>query len=79
MPRFAANLSTMFREHDWLARPMAARRAGFDAVEIQSPYDIDLDALVRAKNEAGVESSSACANSCARMILATPPLNPPIR
>lgn len=55
MPRFAANLSTMFREHDWLARPMAARRAGFDAVEIQSPYDIDLDALVRAKSEAGVE------------------------
>ena len=54
MPRFAANLSTLFREHDWLARPMAARRAGFEAVEIQYPYELDLDALVRAKRDAGV-------------------------
>lgn len=55
MPRFAANLSTMFREHDWLARPLAAKRAGFEAVEIQSPYDLEIDALVRAKREAEVE------------------------
>lgn len=55
MPRFAANLSTMFREHDWLARPLAAKRCGFEAVEIQSPYDLEIDALVRAKREAGVE------------------------
>lgn len=55
MPRFAANLSTMFREHNWLARPMAAKRCGFDAVEIQSPYEVELDAWVRAKKEAQVE------------------------
>ncbi len=55
MPRFAANLSTMFREHDWLTRPLAAKRAGFEAVEIQSPYDLEIDALVRAKREAEVE------------------------
>ncbi len=55
MPRFAANLSTMFREHDWLARPLAAKRAGFEAVEIQSPYDLEIEALVRAKREAQVE------------------------
>ncbi|MBM3545354.1 MAG: TIM barrel protein [Alphaproteobacteria bacterium] len=55
MPRFAANLSTMFREHDWLARPMAAKRAGFDAVEIQYPYEIDLEALARAKRDADVQ------------------------
>ena len=55
MPRFAANLSTMFREHDWLARPLAAKRAGFEAVEIQSPYDLEIEALVRAKREAEVE------------------------
>jgi hydroxypyruvate isomerase len=55
MPRFAANISTLFREHDWLDRPMAAKRAGFEAVEIQSPYDLDLDALVRAKREAEVQ------------------------
>src|SRR5688500_12623989 len=54
MPRFAANLSTLFREHDWLERPLAARRAGFEAVEIQFPYELDLDALVRAKREAAV-------------------------
>jgi hydroxypyruvate isomerase len=54
MPRFAANLSTLFREHDWLERPMAARRAGFEAVEIQFPYDLDLDGLVRAKRAADV-------------------------
>lgn len=55
MPRFAANLSTLFREHAWLERPLAARRAGFAAVEIQFPYELDLDDLVRAKREAGVE------------------------
>jgi hydroxypyruvate isomerase len=55
MPRFAANISTLFREHDWLDRPMAAKRSGFDAVEIQFPYDLDLDALVRAKRAADVQ------------------------
>lgn len=38
MPRFSANLSTMFQEHSFLDRFEAARREGFDAVEFQFPY-----------------------------------------
>ena len=33
MPKFAANLSMMFTEHDFLDRFEAAANAGFDAVE----------------------------------------------
>lgn len=39
MPRFAANLSMMFTEHDFLDRFEAAARAGFQAVEYLFPYD----------------------------------------
>lgn len=39
MPRFAANLSFLFAEHDFLARFGAAARAGFRAVEFHSPYE----------------------------------------
>lgn len=39
MPRFAANLSMMFQEHDFLDRFAAARAAGFEAVEFLFPYD----------------------------------------
>ena len=38
MPKFAANLSTMFKEVDFLDRFAAARAAGFRAVEFQFPY-----------------------------------------
>ncbi|KQQ89037.1 hydroxypyruvate isomerase [Massilia sp. Leaf139] len=38
MPKFAANLSTMFTELSFLDRFAAAREAGFDAVEFQFPY-----------------------------------------
>jgi hydroxypyruvate isomerase len=38
MPRFAANLSTLFTELSFLDRFAAAREAGFDAVEFQFPY-----------------------------------------
>jgi hydroxypyruvate isomerase len=38
MPRFAANLSTLFAEHPFLDRFGAAARAGFRAVECQLPY-----------------------------------------
>ncbi len=40
MPRFSANISMLFLEHDLLDRLDAARRAGFEAVEVQFPYDI---------------------------------------
>ena len=38
MPRLAANLSMLFTERPWLERPAAAAAAGFDAVEVQFPY-----------------------------------------
>ena len=38
MPKFAANLSTLFPELSFLDRFAAAHDAGFDAVEFQFPY-----------------------------------------
>ncbi len=54
MPRFSANISTLFTEHALVDRFAAAREAGFRAVEVQFPYDFELDKLVRARDEAGV-------------------------
>lgn len=45
MPRFAANLSTLFTEQGFLERFAAARQAGFDAVEFLFPYAYDPDQL----------------------------------
>ena len=39
MPRFAANLSMMYPEHDFLARFAAAAKDGFKGVEFLFPYD----------------------------------------
>ncbi|WP_274629273.1 2-oxo-tetronate isomerase [Arvimicrobium flavum] len=39
MPRFSANLSMLFTEHEFLDRFDAAARAGFEAVEYVGPYD----------------------------------------
>ena len=39
MPKFAANLSFLFQELEFLDRFEAARRAGFQAVEYLFPYD----------------------------------------
>ena len=39
MPKFAANLTMMFNEHEFPARFAAAANAGFDAVEFLFPYD----------------------------------------
>jgi hydroxypyruvate isomerase len=39
MPKFAANLSFLFQEVDFLARFEAAARCGFKAVEFLFPYD----------------------------------------
>ena len=41
MPKFAANLSMMFNEVDFLERFAAARQAGFGAVEYLFPYDYE--------------------------------------
>ena len=44
-PRFAANLDWLYAEHDYLARPAAARADGFAAVELQQPHLHDTAAL----------------------------------
>jgi hydroxypyruvate isomerase len=40
MPRFAANISTMFGDRPFLDRVDAAATSGFRAVECQFPYDV---------------------------------------
>ncbi|WP_373236021.1 hydroxypyruvate isomerase [Cohaesibacter celericrescens] len=45
MPKFAANLSMMFTELDFLDRFEAAAKAGFKGVEYLFPYDFDKDEL----------------------------------
>ncbi len=45
MPRFAANLSMLFTEVPLLERFERAARAGFQAVELQFPYDVPAAAL----------------------------------
>ncbi len=53
MIRFSANLSLMFRELPLLERFSAARNAGFEAVEIQVPYELPAAELARAADTAG--------------------------
>lgn len=45
MLKFSANLSMLFTEHPLIERFAAARAAGFDAVEIQFPYELPVEAL----------------------------------
>jgi hydroxypyruvate isomerase len=45
MPRFAANLTMMYREHEFLDRFGAAAADGFKAVEYLFPYDYPADEL----------------------------------
>ncbi|MDR3375990.1 MAG: hydroxypyruvate isomerase, partial [Ancalomicrobiaceae bacterium] len=54
MPRFAANISTMFTEWDLLDRLDAAAEAGFRAVECQSPYGVSADALAARLSATGL-------------------------
>src|SRR5688572_25073980 len=55
MPRLAANLSTMFREVEFLARFAAAARAGFRAVEYQYPYECTPRDIAAAARDARVQ------------------------
>lgn len=45
MPRFAANLTTMFNEVVFLDRFERAAAAGFDAVEFLFPYEFPIEAI----------------------------------
>lgn len=54
MPRFAANLSTMYTEHDFPGRFAAAAADGFEAVEYLFPYDYDAAELRRRLDDHGL-------------------------
>ena len=51
MPRFAANLSMLFTEQDFLARFKAAADAGFSGVEYLFPYEFS-SAEIKAQLDA---------------------------
>lgn len=51
MLRFSANLSMLFTERPLAERFAAARAAGFDAVEIQFPYELPIDVIRQQLNE----------------------------
>ena len=55
MPKFAANLSTMFNEHDFPDRPDAAGACGFVAAECQFPYATPAEVLRQRLDAAGLE------------------------
>lgn len=54
MPRFAANLTMMFTEHDFLDRFAAAAKSGFRAVEYLFPYAWEPDQIAGALEENGL-------------------------
>jgi len=54
MPEFAANLSFMFTEWDFLDRFQAAADAGFNAVEYLFPYEHSPDVIAARLERAGV-------------------------
>jgi 2-dehydrotetronate isomerase len=55
MIRFAANLSLMFQEYDFLDRFSAAKKAGFDAVEFLFPYAYPAHEIVKRLEENQLE------------------------
>ncbi len=55
MPRFAANLSLLFTELDFLDRFDAAAQAGFSAVEFQFPYAWSADLIAERMRRAGLQ------------------------
>jgi hydroxypyruvate isomerase len=63
MPRFAANLSTMFTDRPFLERCAAARKAGFAAVECQFPYEVEAVDL----------KAELAAHGLAMLLINTPP------
>jgi hydroxypyruvate isomerase len=57
MPKFAANLSMMFNEWDFLDRFAAAADAGFTAVEFLFPYAHPAEAIARSLERAGLRQA----------------------
>ena len=54
MPKFAANLSMLFTEVEFLDRFAAAARAGFQGVEYLFPYDCPAEELKRRLDDNGL-------------------------
>jgi hydroxypyruvate isomerase len=54
MPRFSANLSMLFTEHDFLDRFDAAARAGFSGVEYVGAYDHPPETVAARLNRNGL-------------------------
>ena len=54
MPKFAANLTLLFTERPLLDRFEAARRAGFEAVEMLIPYEAPAQELAKALANSGL-------------------------
>lgn len=54
MPRFAANLTMMYGEHNFLDRFAAAAKDGFKAVEFLFPYDYPAETLAAQLDEHGL-------------------------
>jgi hydroxypyruvate isomerase len=54
MPRFAANLSMLYPQHDFLDRFAAAAADGFDAVEFLFPYDYSAQELKQRLSDNGL-------------------------
>jgi hydroxypyruvate isomerase len=59
--RFDANCTFLFKEFDLLERPAAAKRSGFDAIEIRWPFETatpetsEMDAIIAAVRNSGTE------------------------
>ena len=54
MPKFCANLTMLWNEHDFMDRFAAAARAGFEAVEYLFPYDYDKNQLAEQLHRHGL-------------------------
>ena len=54
MPKFAANLTMFYNEHDFLNRFGAAKRDGFEAVEYLFPYPFEKERLAEALRANGL-------------------------
>jgi 2-dehydrotetronate isomerase len=55
MPRFAANISTMFTDRPFAERIQAAAEAGFKSVECQFPYEASAEELEARLDQAGLD------------------------
>ena len=57
MPKFAANLTTLFTERPLIERFAAAKQAGFEAVEVLFPYDHEPADLAAELNAQGLRQA----------------------